>query len=179
MQKATPTAGQLLDIERLPHHLRRKISLTKHHHHITATILNHKMTLTVPFFLLLVATIAGALETASLTSKSSISLTSQHFTEASPTGEFETTSYDTIAGVTNGHVTIPAKTIAISFPTCIQTITPDKNGYLPPGTCNALWDYYPSFVTAVAFSVLFGALTTIHIGQAVKYRKVRIDPCLE
>lgn len=143
----------------------------------TATLLSHKMTVPVLFFFLLVATVASALETISLTSKSSISLTTQRPVEAAPTGAFETTSYHTIAGVANGHVTIPAKTIVISFPTCIQTITPDKNGYLLPGTCNALWDYYPSFITAVAFSVLFSALNTVHIGQAVKYNKVCIDPC--
>ncbi|KAF7880622.1 uncharacterized protein EAF02_007468 [Botrytis sinoallii] len=79
---------------------------------------------------------------------------------------FLTTNYITIAGVTNAHVTIPAKTVSFAVPTCIQTLTPDKNGYLPPGTCNALYDYYPSSTSAVAFAAIFGFLTLAHIIQA-------------
>ncbi|MCJ1385194.1 hypothetical protein MMC17_008315 [Xylographa soralifera] len=56
-------------------------------------------------------------------------------------------------------------------PTCIQTITPDANGYVPPGTCNALYKYYPSFAAAVIFSALFGAVTILHIGQAAAHKK--------
>lgn len=85
---------------------------------------------------------------------------------------FLTTNYITIAGETNAQVTIPGQTIAIAIPTCIQSITPDKNGYVPPGTCNALYDYYPSFAAAVVASVLFGILTVAHIFQAVKFKKV-------
>ncbi|TEY36933.1 hypothetical protein BOTCAL_0534g00080 [Botryotinia calthae] len=95
--------------------------------------------------------------TASLTSTSSL--------------YFPTTNCITIAGVTNAHVTIPAKTVSFAVPTCIQTLTPDKNGYLPPGTCNALYDYYPSSTSAVAFAVIFGVLTLIHIIQAFFYKK--------
>ncbi|MCJ1432525.1 hypothetical protein MMC27_001882 [Xylographa pallens] len=56
-------------------------------------------------------------------------------------------------------------------PTCIQTITPDANGYVPPGTCHALYKYYPSFAAAVVFSILFGALTLLHISQATIHQK--------
>jgi hypothetical protein len=84
--------------------------------------------------------------------------------------DFITTEYITIAGVTNTYVTIPPKTIDITIPTCIQTITPDKNGYVPPGTCGALYDYYPSFAAAVVTAVLFGMLTVAHV--AGFYKKV-------
>ncbi|KAF7927803.1 hypothetical protein EAE99_005180 [Botrytis elliptica] len=84
---------------------------------------------------------------------------------------FLTTNYITIAGVTNAHVTIPAKTVSFAVPICIQTLTPDKNGYLPPGTCNALYDYYPSSTSAVAFAAIFGFLTLAHIIQAFFYKK--------
>lgn len=85
---------------------------------------------------------------------------------------FLTTEYITIPGVTNAHVTIPAKTIDIAIPTCIHTINPDKNGYVPPGTCGALYDYYPSFAAAIVVAILFGILTIAHITQAAVYKKV-------
>ena len=94
--------------------------------------------------------------------------------------EFITTQYITIAGQTNDHVTLNPQTIALALPTCIQTITPDKNGYVPPGTCGALYDYYPSFAAAVAFAVLFGMLTVAHIAQAAIFKKVSLStaqPC--
>ena len=91
---------------------------------------------------------------------------------------FLTTNYVTIPGVTNPHVTIPAKTVSIPVPTCVQTLTPDKNGYLPPGTCNALYNYYPSFTSALAFAAIFGVLTLAHIIQAVLYKKVFLSPLL-
>jgi hypothetical protein len=86
--------------------------------------------------------------------------------------EFITTQYITIAGQTNDHVTLAPQTITLALPTCIQTITPDKNGYVPPGTCGALYNYYPSFTAAVVFAVLFGMLTVAHIAQAAVFKKV-------
>lgn len=56
-------------------------------------------------------------------------------------------------------------------PTCTQTIKPDKNGYVPPDTCDALYHYYPSFGAAVLFSVLFGMTMVAHFAQAVMYKK--------
>ncbi|KAK2037404.1 RTA1 domain-containing protein [Colletotrichum somersetense] len=70
-----------------------------------------------------------------------------------------------------GHVNIPAKTIDIAIPTCIQTIKPDSNGYVPPGECGAIWNYYPSFIAAVVFTGLFALLTVIHIWQAARHKK--------
>ena len=127
-----------------------------------------------PILLLTVAfniTVSNALKIPSSTMMSSTTSTQQAVSNV-PTGEFMTTQYITIAGVTNDHVTLPPKTISIAIPTCVATITPDKNGYLPPGTCNALWDYYPSFSAAVVFAALFGILTVIHIRQALLHKKV-------
>lgn len=94
---------------------------------------------------------------------------------AVPTGNFITTKHIIIPGVTNSHVNIPAKTIDLALPTCIQTIEPDANGYVPPGECGAIWNYYPSFAAAMVFAVLFGALTAIHIWQAARHKKVRMS----
>ncbi|KAK7413770.1 hypothetical protein QQX98_007337 [Neonectria punicea] len=88
-----------------------------------------------------------------------------------PTGYFTTTKHIIIGGVTNSHVTIPAKTITLALPTCVQTLEPDENGFLPPGTCNAIWKYYPSFAAALLFVALFAAVTAVHIWQAVHYKK--------
>ncbi|KAH6995832.1 RTA1 like protein-domain-containing protein [Ilyonectria sp. MPI-CAGE-AT-0026] len=92
-------------------------------------------------------------------------------TTAAPTGYYTTTQTVIIDGVTNSHVTIPAKTILLTLPTCHQTLKPDKNGYLPPGTCNAIWNYYPSFAAALVFAGLFATMTAVHIWQAARYKK--------
>ncbi|EXJ85588.1 hypothetical protein A1O1_05953 [Capronia coronata CBS 617.96] len=55
--------------------------------------------------------------------------------------------------------------------TCTQTIKPDKNGYVPPGTCGSLYEYYPSFGAAIVFSVLFGILFIAHLAQAIAHKK--------
>jgi hypothetical protein len=79
-----------------------------------------------------------------------------------PTGNFITTKL----------ITIPGGTITLPIPTCIQTIVPDKNGYVPPGTCGSNFAYYPSFVAAVATTIVFGVLTGIHIFLAAKWKAV-------
>ncbi|RYO88813.1 hypothetical protein DL766_010244 [Monosporascus sp. MC13-8B] len=84
---------------------------------------------------------------------------------------FLTSQYVTVPGVTNEHVTVPDKTITMVLPTCIQTIEPDANGYLPPGTCHAIWDYYPSFSGSLTFLLLFALLTVAHVYQAAMYKK--------
>jgi hypothetical protein len=56
--------------------------------------------------------------------------------------------------------------------TCIPTIVPEKNGYVPPGSCNANYNYYPSFGAAVAAETIFAILTIVQISQAIYYRKV-------
>jgi hypothetical protein len=98
-------------------------------------------------------------------------------TDPSPTAAptdiyFSTTIYRPIPGVTNDHVTIPQRTITLVLPTCSHTITPDKNGHVPPGTCGALYEYYPSFAAAVVFSLIFGALSIAHIFLAAKFKTV-------
>ncbi|KAI1077939.1 RTA1 like protein-domain-containing protein [Whalleya microplaca] len=118
------------------------------------------------------ATPTLALATASVTKvfRDVVEQTTATITNA-PASTFLTTHHITIGGITNDHVTVPGKTIDIAIPTCIQTIQPDPNGYLPPGTCHAIWNYYPSFSAALAFTILFGLLTCAHIYQAVAYRK--------
>lgn len=93
---------------------------------------------------------------------------------AASDGYFTTIQHITIEGVTNDHVTIAGQTIDIAIPTCIQTITPDANGHVPPGTCGAIWDYYPNFPAALIFACIFGILTMAHLWQAIANRKVRI-----
>lgn len=95
-------------------------------------------------------------------------------TTAPPTGYFMTTKYETIAGITQDHVTVEPVTIAIAFPTCIQTITPDINGYVPPGTCGALYSYYPSLAGAAITTGVFAILTGLHIWLAAKWKAVSI-----
>ncbi|RDL38767.1 uncharacterized protein BP5553_03107 [Venustampulla echinocandica] len=91
-------------------------------------------------------------------------------TTAAPTGYFMTTKYQTIDGVTQDHVTISPVTITLVIPTCIHTTTPDKNGYVPPGTCGALYNYYPSLVGATITAAVFGVLTGLHIWLAAKWK---------
>ncbi|MCJ1318600.1 hypothetical protein MMC15_003930 [Xylographa vitiligo] len=68
-------------------------------------------------------------------------------------------------------ITPVSPNLHLPTPTCVQTITPDANGYVPPGTCNALYKFYPSFATALIFSIFFGVVTLLHIGQAAGHKK--------
>lgn len=54
---------------------------------------------------------------------------------------------------------------------CIK-VTPDKNGWVPPESCNAVYMYHPSFLWALVFAIVFGAATVLHISQAFWYKKV-------
>ncbi|ODA75837.1 hypothetical protein RJ55_08659 [Drechmeria coniospora] len=67
-------------------------------------------------------------------------------------------------------VSIPPLSLDLPTPTCTPTMQPGKDGYLPPGTCGALWNYFPSFAAAVAFAVLFAVLLVAHVGQALHHR---------
>ncbi|KAI0126217.1 RTA1 domain-containing protein [Xylariales sp. AK1849] len=130
----------------------------------------------VPWIVLLASSLVLAAPTAPLPTPTSLSprqatTTASIAASATPTGIFTTTMHETVAGVTNDHVTLPGKTIDIAVPTCVRTITPDANGYVPPRTCGALWKYYPSFIAAVIFAVIFGGLTVLHIWQAAHYKK--------
>jgi len=117
---------------------------------------------------------ALALQTPSPTANPVIQVFPRSTTEVAsvPTGYFKTTRYITISGVTDAYRTQADKTIDIVIPTCIQTIIPDKNGYVPPGTCGSLYNYYPSFISAVIFSLAFGMLTISHIFQAWMLKSV-------
>lgn len=72
--------------------------------------------------------------------------------------------------VSSSSTATPSVTVTTG-PSCTQTVNPDKNGHVPPGTCHAYFEYYPSFEAAFLFSILFGITTIIHIGQAIHYRK--------
>jgi hypothetical protein len=68
--------------------------------------------------------------------------------------------------------------LSLSLDLPAQTCTPGNNAYATPGlnghvpaeACNANWLYFPNFAIAIAFSVLFGVLTIVHLCQAVVYR---------
>ncbi|KAH8684775.1 RTA1 like protein-domain-containing protein [Tricladium varicosporioides] len=58
-------------------------------------------------------------------------------------------------------------------PTCFSAV-PDKNGYVPYGSCGANYLYYPSFGGAVAFAILFGISLFLHIFQAFTFKKWKL-----
>lgn len=91
-------------------------------------------------------------------------------------GVYITTKLVIVPGVTNEAVTIAEKTITLKLPTCHHTIAPDSNGYRPPGTCGALFAYYPSFYAAVVMTIVFGILAVVHIFLAAKHKAVS---CIE
>ncbi|CAG8125893.1 unnamed protein product [Penicillium olsonii] len=57
-----------------------------------------------------------------------------------------------------------------STATCV-TVSPGKNGYLPPESCDVILYYVPSFGAAILFCVLFGLATILHTVQAIIYKK--------
>ncbi|PVH74825.1 hypothetical protein DL98DRAFT_551951 [Cadophora sp. DSE1049] len=71
---------------------------------------------------------------------------------------------------THSKFSLKSLSLNLPTPTCVQTIIPDKNGFVPPGTCNALWNYYPSFVAAIVTAGIFGAITLVHIGEAIYFK---------
>ncbi|KAH6895722.1 RTA1 like protein-domain-containing protein [Thelonectria olida] len=48
---------------------------------------------------------------------------------------------------------------------------PDKYGHVPIDACDAYYNFYPSFDGNLAFAVLFGITTIIHLVQAIVYKK--------
>ncbi|KFY42116.1 hypothetical protein V495_04657 [Pseudogymnoascus sp. VKM F-4514 (FW-929)] len=81
------------------------------------------------------------------------------------------TQFVTIDPITLPDKTIGAVTITLDIPECSPTIMPDSNGYVPPGNCNSQYSYYPSFVAALVSTIFFGAVTFVHVAQAIKYKK--------
>ena len=67
-----------------------------------------------------------------------------------------------------GSRTTPSSTA--TTPECTTAI-PGSYGYVPPSSCNALYLYNTSFSAAVAFTLLFGLLTIVHIFLAIFHRK--------
>ncbi|KAI0484863.1 hypothetical protein GGR56DRAFT_47456 [Xylariaceae sp. FL0804] len=51
-------------------------------------------------------------------------------------------------------------------PGCVE----GDHGYLPPD-CDSLWQYNPSYNAALAFALLFGITTLVHLFQAYQYKK--------
>ncbi|KAL2074073.1 hypothetical protein VTL71DRAFT_7851 [Oculimacula yallundae] len=75
-----------------------------------------------------------------------------------------------IPSVTIAKFSLKSLELNLPTPTCVQTIKPDKNGHVPPGTCNALWSYYPSFIAAVVTAAIFGVITIVHVGEAIYFK---------
>lgn len=84
------------------------------------------------------------------------------------------TQFITIDPITLPDETVAAKTITLDIPECSPTIMPDSNGYVPPGNCNAQYNYYPSFAAALVAALFFGAVTSVHIAEGIKYKKVSL-----
>lgn len=84
------------------------------------------------------------------------------------------TKFITLDPITLPDETIGAKTITLDIPECSPTITPDSNGYVPPGSCNAQYNYYPSFAAALVAAIFFGVITFVHIAEGIKYKKVSL-----
>lgn len=60
---------------------------------------------------------------------------------------------------------------ASSTPTC-TTAVPGKYGEVPPDACNSQWAFHPDFAANLAWAVLMGVTTCVHLIQAVCYKKV-------
>jgi hypothetical protein len=63
-------------------------------------------------------------------------------------------------------------TIASATETCTTAI-PDKYGYVPSDSCNSYYNFYPNYGANMAFAILVGLSTLMHIIQAIIYRKVQ------
>ncbi|XMA11146.1 hypothetical protein WAI453_003937 [Rhynchosporium graminicola] len=74
-----------------------------------------------------------------------------------------------LPAVTIKPFTLKSLELNLPTPTCVQTIKPDRNGHVPPGTFNVLWSYYPGFIAAVVTASVFGLLTMLCIGEAVYF----------
>lgn len=55
------------------------------------------------------------------------------------------------------------------------TAVPGKYGNVPPDSCNSYYSYDPSFEGNLAFAVLFGFTTFVHVVEAIVFKKVRFD----
>ncbi|XWW99349.1 hypothetical protein V2A60_007358 [Cordyceps javanica] len=64
-----------------------------------------------------------------------------------------------------------ATTAASPVPSC-TTAVPDKNGHVPPESCNANYGFYPKWEDNCVFAALFGLVTVAHLTQSIVYKKV-------
>lgn len=69
---------------------------------------------------------------------------------------------------------IPTRTTVSATADC-TTAVPGEYGSVPPGSCNSYYAYDPSFGGNLAFAVLFGIVTFIHVIEAIIFKKVRFD----
>ncbi|GJN80164.1 hypothetical protein PLIIFM63780_003688 [Purpureocillium lilacinum] len=68
-------------------------------------------------------------------------------------------------------ILLAASTTALTAsPTCTTAI-PDKNGYVPPDSCNANYGFYPRWEDNVAFAIAFGLATAAHLAQSIILKK--------
>lgn len=60
-------------------------------------------------------------------------------------------------------------------PGCVKA-TPDSRGHVPADACNSYYNFDPATAPAVAVAVIFAILTTVHVVEAVTFKKVRTLP---
>ncbi|QGA14779.1 hypothetical protein EYB26_002435 [Talaromyces marneffei] len=130
----------------------------------------HLIGLLIPLLASLQTVHAIPLETASSTAITPIRTTAPI---ATPTGLLQRRApAETDSSSTTSTRTQFSLSLSLDLPTntCRPTIAPDKNGYVPPTECNAIYDYYPSSSAAVAVTVLFGMLLLAHTVQMFTYK---------
>jgi hypothetical protein len=65
-------------------------------------------------------------------------------------------------------------TVSSATATC-TTATPDRYGRVPVDACNSNYFFDPSFAANLAFCVLFGMTTLVHLVQAILFKKVSVS----
>ncbi|KAF4988722.1 hypothetical protein FGRMN_9590 [Fusarium graminum] len=66
---------------------------------------------------------------------------------------------------------IPTTTAVSSATTACTTATPDKHGRVPVDACNSNYFFDPNFGVNLAFCVLFGLTTLVHLIQTILFKK--------
>lgn len=133
----------------------------------------HLIGLLIPLLASLQTIHAIPLETASLSTKSlAITPSRTSMPTLARTQPLRRAPVETDPSSTASTKTQFSLSLSLDLPTdtCTPTIAPDKNGYVPPTECDALYNYYPSFSAAVAFTVMFGILLLAHTVQMFVYK---------
>jgi hypothetical protein len=73
---------------------------------------------------------------------------------------------------TPSNSTAPTPTVPDLSASC-TTAAPGKYGNVPIDACNSYYNFNPQYAPALAVTVLFGILTTVHIAEAFIFKKVR------